>query len=158
MPRYSRTGSDTGAIQTIEAPGPMPQAPRLRALQQFGRRLLSPVVIGLALGLAIVAWGVSIVTRVPESRAAGVRRKLEQNADFMERVGHVEDFQTDRPTAPADDDDGIWIYDVQGTKWSGRLTVKHETAPDGFERIVWARMQLPSGEIVDLDVEDIETE
>jgi hypothetical protein len=123
-----------------------------------GRPLWPAVAIGVFTGLALVASCMILVNRGTASPTAGVRQKLEQNADFVARVGQVRDFRTDRPNPGPDDPDDVWVYEVEGTKASGRLTVKHETAEDGSERIVWARMQLPSGEVVDLDVDEIETE
>ena len=122
------------------------------------RPLWPAVVMGIFTGLALVASCLVLASRATASRTGGVPRQLEQNAALIERVGEVREFRIDRPTPELDEDDDLWIYEVEGTKGSGRLTVRHETAEDGSERIVWARMRLPSGEVVDLDVEKIETE
>jgi hypothetical protein len=79
-----------------------------------------------------------------------VRASLEQDDRFAEHVGQIEDFSLDFIGSVADDDDDTWIYNVKGSRWSGRITVKHVTDNDGDERIVWVRFVLPSGEKVEL--------
>lgn len=118
------------------------------------------IVAGLsvATGLAIVAGCLGVLHFGLEMTTEEVRQGLEANPKFVERVGRVHDFKMDRLASFNDDDEDVWIYDVKGEKLSGRLTVKHETADDGSERIIWARMTLPTGEVVDLAVDEIENE
>ena len=50
----------------------------------------------------------------------------------------------------AHEDDETFIYQVQGTKGEGRVTVKQITGDDGNEVILSAELWLPSGETFDL--------
>lgn len=122
------------------------------------RAILIVAGFSVAAGLAIVAGCLGIIHFGLKITTEEVRQGLEANPRFVERVGQVREFKMDRLASFVDDDEDVWIYEVKGEKLSGRLTVKHETADDGSEHILWARMTLPSGEVVDLAVEEIEEE
>src|SRR5690242_13468751 len=100
------------------------------------RTVLFAAGLGILVGCAVVAACASMISRGLRPAPAGARRQLEQSADFVQRVGEIRDLRLDRPPAPDDQEDDIWTYEVAGTKWSGRLRVKHETAADGSERIL----------------------
>jgi len=42
------------------------------------------------------------------------------------------------------------VYDVKGTKGSGRVTVKSLSTDWDTETVVWASLELPSGQVVEL--------
>jgi hypothetical protein len=84
------------------------------------------------------------------AQAEEIRSELEANPKFVEHVGQVEQFSVNYLASFSDDDNDVFIYDVKGTKWSGRVTVKHETDEDGNEKVIWAKFTLPSGEIIEL--------
>ncbi len=81
--------------------------------------------------------------------AEEVRQELEADPRFVEHVGQVQEFGMDYMGSISGDSD-VWTYNVKGTKWSGRVTVRHETGADGNERVLWARFTLPSGENVEI--------
>jgi hypothetical protein len=83
-------------------------------------------------------------------QAEEIRSELEANAKFIEHVGQVEEFSVNYMASFSDQDNEVFIYDVKGTKWSGRVTVKHETGADGKEKVIWAKFILPSGENIEL--------
>src|SRR5262245_36320607 len=81
--------------------------------------------------------------------ADNVAQKLEAQPEFSSRVGQVQEIKYDffGSLGSADETE---IYEVKGTKWSGRLTVKQEKQFDQDAKILWARFTLPSGEIVEI--------
>jgi hypothetical protein len=79
-----------------------------------------------------------------------VRTRLEADPRFTQHVGQVQGFSLDYIASFSDDEDDVFVYNVKGTKWSGRVTVKHETDDAGDEQVVWARFTLASGEKVEL--------
>ncbi len=81
--------------------------------------------------------------------AEEVRQELEADPRFVEHVGQVQEFGMDYMGSISGDSD-VWTYNVKGTKWSGRVTVRHETGADGNEHVLWARFTLPSGENVEI--------
>ena len=86
--------------------------------------------------------------------AEQVRHKLEADPRFVQHVGQVQEFNVDYLGSFSDEEDDVFVYNVKGSKWSGRVTVKHETDDEGDEQIVWARFTLPSGEKVELKPEE----
>jgi hypothetical protein len=85
-----------------------------------------------------------------------VRNELEADPRFVDHVGQVQEFSVDYIGSISNEESDVWVYNVKGTKWSGRVTVKHETDANGDERIVWARFTLASGEKVELKPEELE--
>jgi hypothetical protein len=83
-----------------------------------------------------------------------VRSKLEADPRFTHHVGQVQEFSLDYIASFNDDEDDVFVYNVKGSKWSGRVTVNHETDDEGDEQIVWARFTLASGEKVELKPDD----
>ena len=86
--------------------------------------------------------------------AEEVRTRLEADPRFTEHVGQVQGFSVDYIASFSNEEDDVFVYDVKGSKWSGRVTVKHETDDEGDEQIVWARFTLASGEKVELTPQD----
>jgi hypothetical protein len=94
-------------------------------------------------GALLVGFGLQIVTTEIEDLLSG-------NPILQEHIGEVQSFEMDWSRSFADEDDDTFIYQVQGTKGEGRVTVKHITGEDGNEVILSAQLRLPSGETIDL--------
>jgi hypothetical protein len=94
-------------------------------------------------GALLVGFGLQIVTTEIEDQLSG-------NPILQEHIGEVQSFEMDWSRSFADEDDDTFIYQVQGTKGEGRVTVKHITGEDGNEVILSAQLRLPSGETIDL--------
>jgi hypothetical protein len=116
------------------------------------------LVVGLSLaallGLVVCCGG--IVHLGFGLTAEQVRHKLEADPRFVQHVGQVQEFNVDYLGSFSDDEDDIFVYNVKGSKWSGRVTVKHETDDEGDEQIVWARFTLASGEKVELKPQELQ--
>jgi hypothetical protein len=110
------------------------------------------IIIGLCLagGLCLLVCCGGFVHFGFGLTAEQVRNKLEADQRFVQHVGQVQSFSVDYIASFSDDEDDVFVYNVKGSKWSGRVTVKHETDDEGDEQIVWARFTLASGEKVEL--------
>ena len=84
--------------------------------------------------------------------ADGVWEKVESDPRFTAHVGQVKKHQMAYGASFAADKD-VLVYDVEGTKWSGRVSVKYEDDDAGDEQILWVRFTLSTGEIVELKPE-----
>jgi hypothetical protein len=110
--------------------------------------LIVSLIVGAGLCLVVCCGG--IVNFGMGVQAEEVRSELEANPKFIEHVGQVQEFRVNYMASFSDQNNDVFVYDVKGTKWSGRLTVKHETGADGKEKVIWAKMTLSSGEQVEL--------
>jgi hypothetical protein len=110
--------------------------------------LIVSLIVGAGLCLVVCCGG--IVHFGMGVQAEEIRSELEANPKFIEQVGQVQEFSVNYMASFSDQDDEVFIYDVQGTKWSGRVTVKHETGADGKEKVIWVKFTLPSGETIEL--------
>jgi hypothetical protein len=103
------------------------------------------LVVALAGGaLCVLACG-GVIYFMIDAQTDQVREILEFDPTFSNHVGKIETFthnffHSANHGAEAD------VYDVKGTKWSGRVTVKQDD--DG--QITWARFALPTGEVVEI--------
>jgi hypothetical protein len=82
--------------------------------------------------------------------ADNVRLKLENDPQFAAHVGQIQEINHDF-FAGIDLGEEVEVYDVKGTKWSGRLTLKHENQFDTDGKILWVRFTLPSGEVIKIE-------
>ncbi len=113
------------------------------------------LVVGLAIagGLCLLVCCGGLVHFGLGVTAEQVRHKLEADPRFVQYVGQVQEFNVDYFGSFGTDETDVFVYNVKGTKWSGRVTVKHETDDEGDEQVVWARFTLASGENVELKPE-----
>lgn len=104
----------------------------------------------MAFGGLCVAVYLAVVIRIGSAIVAEqVRHKLETEPKFVEPAGQVREFSTVFLATLFSPED-VRVYRVQGTKWSGRVTVKQVTDKNGDEQIIWARFTPPSGEPVEI--------
>ncbi len=120
------------------------------------QRIILIVVVSLIVtgGLCLLVCCGGIVHLGLGMASEEVRTELEADPRFVEHVGQVQEFRVDYVGSISNAETDVWVYNVKGTKWSGRVTVKHETDADGEERIIWTRFTLASGEKVELKPEE----
>lgn len=97
----------------------------------------------LACCLGILNVGVHVITEE-------IRFQVEADPLFIRHVGTVNTFQLNYLASLTNREDQVYTYDVSGTKWSGRMTIRQVTNDDRNVEIVWARFTLPSGETIEL--------
>jgi hypothetical protein len=112
--------------------------------------LLTCLVIGGGLLLLVCCGGLFHLGMGAYSD--GVWQKVESDSRFTAHVGQVKNHQMQYGASFSAEED-VFVYDVEATKWSGRVTVKYVDDDDGGEQILWIRFTLPSGEIVELTPE-----
>lgn len=78
-----------------------------------------------------------------------VQKKLEADPTFAHHVGRVQEFKLNFSASVSAGDDAE-VYDVKGTKWNGQVTLKQTEKFDADAKILWWRLRLPSGEIVEI--------
>ena len=78
-----------------------------------------------------------------------IRLKLETDPQFADHVGQIQEIKHDF-FAGVGLDDQVEVYDVKGTKWSGRMTLKQENQFGIDGKILWVRFTLPSGEVIEI--------
>ena len=93
-------------------------------------------------GSALVVFAMNLTTRAIEV-------ELRDNEALVEQLGQLESFEMNW-TATFAADDEIYVFDVQGSDASGEVTVKSVTGVDDEEEIIWAKLRLPNGEVVEL--------
>jgi hypothetical protein len=93
--------------------------------------------------VAVVMVGMNIVT-------AEVADELRDNPKFREHIGELREMSVDYIASAAKDDDETFVYNVEGDKGSGVVTVKQVTDDDGSERIVEATLRLKNGQTVQI--------
>jgi hypothetical protein len=93
-------------------------------------------------GSALVIFGMNMMTREIEV-------ELRDNEVLVEQLGPLESFEINW-TASLGADDDVYVFDAQGSNASGEVTVKSLTGLDDKEEIIWAKLRLHNGEVVDL--------
>ena len=75
---------------------------------------------------------------------------------LVEQLGPIQSFELDwmGSFAAAEEDEDVLVFQVEGTKTRGELTVKSVTGPDGNEHVEWAELRLTTGEVVELVLEE----
>jgi hypothetical protein len=114
------------------------------------------IVVGLCVagGLRLLVCCGGIVHFGLGVTAEQVQNKLEADPRFVQHMGQVQEFNIDYLGSSSNEEDDVFVYNVKATKWSGRVTVKHETDDQGDGQIVWDRFTLASGEKVELKPEE----
>lgn len=90
-------------------------------------------------GSAFVFFGLDLVT-------ADVEADLRDNPVLREELGDVVEFEIAWGQSFAHPDEDVFVYRVTGTKGSGLVRAESLTVDDG-EQVIWAELELPSGEV-----------
>ena len=108
------------------------------------------VVLGICGGIACVFCCGGVVFIGFNFISEEVRALVERDPRFTEHVGQITSFRCEMAPSLTNGEDDVMMYHVDGTKWSGRVTIKHVTDDNGDEKLVWVKFTLPSGEKVEL--------
>jgi hypothetical protein len=92
---------------------------------------------------ALGYFGLGVITTEIEDQ-------LRDNPVLRDKVGDIQSFDMDLTRSVAADEEDVWVYQVQGSKAQGVITVNHVTDDDGNEQIQTAKLKLSSGEEFDL--------
>jgi hypothetical protein len=81
-----------------------------------------------------------------------VEAALRDNPTLVARLGPIErgGFSLDYLASLREAADDVWVFNVRGRDGTGVLTAQAEGMDWDRERLHWARLTLPSGEVVDL--------
>lgn len=130
--------------------GPSPYSPPSSAYFEPPRRSSSAWIYILAafgmLGLLVCCGGGALLTwfgkNVGEEE---ITAQLRDNPKLREHIGEIKNLDMDFVASGAQDDSDVFVYNVEGSKSSGRLTIR-ESMDDDFSTIVEeATLRLPDG-------------
>ena len=98
------------------------------------------------LGLLVCCGGGALLTwfgkNVGEEE---ITAQLRDNPKLREHIGEIKNLDMDFVASGAQDDSDVFVYNVEGSKSSGRLTIR-ESMDDDFSTIVEeATLRLPDG-------------
>ena len=79
-----------------------------------------------------------------------VRTEIQDNPVIVEQIGEIEEITTDLAASANEAGANVFVFDVVGSKASGRLTVNTVTVSADREEVNWGRLRLESGEELDL--------
>ena len=97
-------------------------------------------------GLGIMMFGMNVLS-------AEIEMELRDHPQFREHIGEVQSFDVDWAKSFAEEGDDVFVYDVQGTKGSGEVTVESVTNDVGKEEIISAQLRMSSGEVIELNIQ-----
>ncbi len=117
----------------------------------------TPLILGIVAGIAVVSlifccgggfllmrFGVDVMT-------VEVQDDLAVRPEMQEHIGEIRSFKINLIRSGAHDDSETFVYDVEGTKGKGYVTVQQETVDDGSEVITFAELTLSDGRKIPID-------
>jgi hypothetical protein len=94
-------------------------------------------------GGALVWFGLDVMS-------AEVEQQLRDQPRVREHFGELRSVKMDFAKSAAVEGDDVFVYQVEGTKGSGEVTVRLEEVEFGEQRVTEATLRLSSGEEIDL--------
>ncbi len=132
--------------------GPMDAGYPTASRRGLSARAVVLIVLASVAAVAIVCVGgvVFLVGFGMRELSSQVRAELQGNRVLLEKVGQVTHFEAALGDSMAEEEDDVFVFAVRGSKARGTVTAKCVTRDDGTEEVVWAKLRLDSGEVVDL--------
>lgn len=84
--------------------------------------------------------------------AGDIEAQISGDPTLREHIGEIESLSVNLIESASYDDDETFVYDVRGSKGSGKLVVNSITTFENGEDIQWAELQLDDGRTFTLDV------
>lgn len=110
------------------------------------------LLLGGAIGLVVCCGGgtIGVVVLGLGVLEQEVAAELRDNPKMQEHIGEITDIQMDFFASAAEDDGDTFVYDIEGTKGAGRLTVRQITDDDFNEVIEEATLRMKDGTEIQL--------
>lgn len=80
-----------------------------------------------------------------------VRGLVKDDVVLREHVGEIQSFTIDWEASGEHPDEDTWIYDVEGDRGKGKLTLQHITNDDGDEVVQSGALKMSTGETYELN-------
>jgi len=81
---------------------------------------------------------------------AEIEQQLRENPVLVERIGELHEFEIDWRRSFAEVGEEVFVFKVEGSRGTGWVRLGSETLENDREEIHWGKLELPSGETVDL--------
>jgi len=97
-------------------------------------------------GIGLVGFGMNLVEQ-------DLKNQLRDHPQIKEHVGEISKFDVNFIKSTANDDDDVFVYEVEGSKGNAELTIDSSNMDAGAEVIRSVSMRLPNGDVIELDLE-----
>lgn len=118
----------------------------LKLLAILGGLALLCFALCCGAGILFVNFGMSVVS-------ADIERQLRDHPQIRQSIGEIENLDVNWPHSLAHEDDDTFVYDIEGSKGEGQITVESISRDDGSEEIISAELRLSNGEVLELSLE-----
>lgn len=115
-----------------------------------GKTAIVLAIVGCLAVVSLVVCCGGLLYWFQSEMSSQIRFQLEDHPIVVEHLGEVTGFEMNIMASGAAEDEDTWVYEVEGSKGKGIVTVQHVTGADGVEEIVSAQLRLPSGETFEL--------
>lgn len=95
-------------------------------------------------GILLMRFGFDIMT-------VEVRDALAARPEVRENIGDIESLELNFVRSSTNNDDETFVYDIEGSKGKGFVTVKQQTLDDGSEAILSAELTMSDGRKIPID-------
>lgn len=125
---------------------PPPYQPQPRSTGKAMWIVLGVVLVLTIGGAAVCCGGVTLLGRWGlDMVGEDIAGQLRDDPIIQEEIGEIEEINVDLIASGVHTDQETFVYDVDGTKGSGQLTVKSVTTDDGGEQIIGASLRTADG-------------
>lgn len=100
--------------------------------------------------VALLGGGALLVIMGFEMLEEQVADDLREHPVILEHLGRLDELEIDLGASMAAPGENDWVFEARGAQGTGRLMVTTVTVDAEHEDVVAGRLQLPSGEMVEL--------
>ncbi len=112
--------------------------------------LCSLALVGI---LVLCGGGIWLMNFGGDILSAEIETQLRDHPQIREHVGEIQSLDINWTRSLANEEEEVFVFDVEGTEAKGEITIESVTNDEGNEEVVWARLRLSSGETIELDLE-----
>ncbi len=94
-------------------------------------------------GLLVIRFGMDVMTNE-------VQDELARRPEIEENIGEIRSLKVDLMRSGAEDDEDVFVYNIEGSRGSGRVKLKQATREDGTEVIVSGELTMQDGRRIPL--------
>lgn len=131
-------------------PTPYPQPPQG---SNVGRVIIAVLAV-LAIFCCLCCSGIFALYKVGEGMVVSeVQSAIEQAPEMQEEIGDIDSMSVNYGKSFDEDDYDVDVFDVEGSRGSGYVRVKHVADANDEEQVIWAELHLEDGRTIPLTLE-----